>query len=139
MKAPRFVLLAITLMVVAASCGDDGPSLPSQSKDCLVQFKRVTLASETPDRLEIEIVVLTGLDYSKPARDGTKISIETTIGEFEGSGPAIEATTIGGHALVTLVLPRGPSLMAVTARVENVEAHLSIIVDENGSMRLGSS
>ena len=138
MTARRYVLLVVALMVVASSCGDGGPNLPTQNESWLVQFKRVTLASETPDQLEIEIVVRTGSDFSEPARDGTKIAVGTSHSEFEGNGPRIEASTIGGHALVTLVLPPGPTHMVVTAVVEDVETRLSIVVDEHGSMRLVS-
>ena len=57
MKARRSVLLVVALVMVATSCGDGGPNLPTQSKGWLLQFKRVTLAADAPDRLEIEIVV----------------------------------------------------------------------------------
>lgn len=138
MKVRRSVLLVAALMVVASSCGDGGPNLPTQAKAWLVQFKRVTLAAETPDRAEIEIVVRTGSGFRKLAADGTKISVETTLGAFEGTGPSIETSTIDGHAVMTLVLPRGPAHMTVTARVDDAEARLAIVVDANGSMRLGS-
>jgi hypothetical protein len=136
---PRRCVLLVALIIVASSCGDGGPNLPTQNESWLVQFKRVTLASETPDRLEIEIVVRTGSDFSEPARDGTKVAVGTSHSEFEGNGSRIEASTSGGHALVTLVLPPGPTHMVVTAVVEDVETRLSIVVDEHGSMRLASS
>ena len=139
MKVRRCVLLVVALMVVVTSCGDGGPNLPTQAEGWLVQFKRVTLATDTPDRLEIEIVVRTGWHFSEPAPDGMKISVETSLGEFEGNGPKIETSTIGGHAVVKLVPPPGPTHIVVTARVEDVEAQLSIVVDQYGSMRLGSS
>jgi hypothetical protein len=126
------------MMIVATSCGDGGPSLLNQQADRLVEFKRVTLATDAPDRLEIEIVVRTGHDFSEPAPDGTKIVVETSISEFEGNGPLIETSTIGGHAVVRLVLHDGAAHTVVTARVDNVEAQLSIVVDEYGSMRLVS-
>jgi hypothetical protein len=123
-------------MIVVTSCGDGGPSLLKNDK--LVEFKRVTLASDAPDHLEIEIVVRTGLDYSEPVADGTKVIVETSISEFEGNGPLIEASTISGHAVVRLVVPSGATHTVVTASVDEVEARMSIVVDEHGSMRLGS-
>jgi hypothetical protein len=136
MKVRRSVLLVIALMIVASSCGDDGLSLLNQHAGRLVEFKRVTLATDAPDRLEIEIVVRTGLDFSEPAPDGTKIVVETSISEFEGNGPLVETSTIGGHAVVRLVLHNGADHTVVTARVDEVEAQLSIVVDEHGSMRI---
>ena len=138
MKAFRAVLLVIALMVVATSCGDGGPDLLNPGSDWLVKFKRVTLATDAPDRLEIEIVVKTGSDYSEPAPDGTKVAVETSISEFEGNGPIIETSTIGGHAVVRLVLHSGAAHTVVTARVEDVEVRLSVVVDDHGSMRLVS-
>jgi len=138
MKARRSVLLVVAMLIVALSCGDGGPSLISHNKDRLVEFKRVTLAAEAPDRLEIEIVVRSGIDYSELAPDGTKVSIETSISEFEGNGPLIETSTIGGHAVVRLVLHPGAAHTVVTAKVDDVEARLSIVVDDNGSMRIVS-
>ena len=137
MKARRSVLLVIAMMIVAASCGDGGPSILSHT-DTLVEFKRVTLASDAPDRLEIEVMVRTGLDYSQPAPDGTMVVLETSVSEFEGSGPRIETSTIGGHAVVRLVLQPGAAHTVVTARVNKIEARLSIVVDEYGKMRIVS-
>jgi hypothetical protein len=138
MKARRSVLLVVAMLMVATSCGDGGPSLIDHNNDLLVEFKRVTLAADAPDRLEIEIVVRTGVDYSELAPDGTKISVETSISEFEGNGPVIETSTIGGHAVVRLVLRPGAAHTVVTARVDDVEAQLSIVVDDHGSMRIVS-
>jgi hypothetical protein len=138
MKARRSVLLVVAWLMVATSCGDGGPSLIDHNNDLLVEFKRVTLAADAPDRLEIEIVVRTGVDYSELAPDGTKISVETSISEFEGNGPVIETSTIGGHAVVRLVLRPGAAHTVVTARVDDVEAQLSIVVDDHGSMRIVS-
>ena len=138
MTTRRSVLLVFALMIVVASCGDGGPTLLKHSTDRLVEFKRVTLATDAPDRLEIEIVVRSGHDFSEPAPDGTKVVVETSISEFEGNGPLIETSTIGGHAVVRLVLHSGAAHTVVTARVEEVEAQLSIVVDEHGSMRLVS-
>jgi hypothetical protein len=138
MKAQRCVLLVIALVIVATSCGDGGPSILNPGNDWLVKFKRVTLATDAPDRLEIEIVVKTGFDFAEPAPDGTKIVVETSISEFEGNGPTIETTTIGGHAVVRLVLHSDAAHTVVTARVEDVEVQLSVVVDEHGSMRLVS-
>jgi len=136
MKARHHVLLVVAMMIVVTSCGDGGPGLLKNDK--LVEFKRVTLASDAPDRLEIEIVVRTGLDFSEPVADGTKVVVETSISEFEGNGPLIEVSTIGGHAVVRLIVPSGATHTVVTARTDGVEARLSIFVDEHGSMRLVS-
>ena len=136
MKVRRRVLLVVAMMIVVTSCGDGGPG--PLKNDRLVEFKRVTLATDAPDRLEIEIVVRTGLDFSEPVADGTKIVVETSISEFEGNGPLVETSTIGGHAVVRLVVAPGATHTVVTARVEEVEAQLSIVVDESGSMRLVS-
>ena len=138
MKARRSVLLVVAMMIVVTSCGDGGLILPKHRTDQLVEFKRVTLAADAPDRLEIEVVVRTGPDFSEPAPDGTKVLLETSISEFEGNGPVVETTTIGGHAVVRLVLHSGAAHTVVTARVNGVEAQLSIVVDEHGSMRLVS-
>ena len=138
MTARWSVLLVVALMIVATSCGDAGPDLLNPGANLLVEFKRVTLATDAPDRLEIEIVVHTGHDFSEPAPDGTKIAVETSISEFEGNGPLIETSTIGGHAVVRLVLYPGAAHTVVTARVEKVEVQLSVVVDEHGSMRLVS-
>jgi len=138
MKARWSVLLVITMMIGATSCGDGGPSILNPGNDWLVKFKRVTLATDAPDRLEIEIVVKTGSDFTEPAPDGTKIFVETSISEFEGNGPIIETSTIGGHAVVRLVLHSDAAHTVVTARVDDVEVQLSVVVDEHGSMRLVS-
>ncbi len=138
MKARWSVLLVITLMIGATSCGDSGPSILNPGNDWLVKFKRVTLATDAPDRLEIEIVVKTGSDFTEPAPDGTKVVVETSISEFEGNGPIIETSTFGGHAVVRLVLHSRAAHTIVTARVDDVEVQLSVVVDERGSMRLVS-
>jgi hypothetical protein len=138
MTARRSVLLIIALVFIVTSCGDGGSNLLNPGDDWLVKFKRVTLATDAPDRLEIEIVVKTGSDFSEPAPDGTKVAVETSISEFEGNGPMIETSTIGGHAVVRLVLHSGAAHTVVTARVDDVEVQLSVVVDEHGSMRLVS-
>ena len=138
MKARRHVLLVVALAVAVTSCGDGGPTLLNASKDWLVQFKRVTLADDAPDRLEIEIVVRTGAHFSELAADGTLVAVGTDVGEFESNGPHIQASTVGGHAVVRLVPPPGPAEMTVTARVENTESRIDIVVDVYGSMRVGS-
>ena len=138
MKARWTVLLVIASMIGATSCGDGRPGILNPSNDWLVKFKRVTLATDAPDRLEIEIVVKTGSDFTEPAPDGTKIFVETSISEFEGNGPVIQTSTIGGHAVVRLVLRSDAAHTVVTARVEDVEVQLSVVVDEHGSMRLVS-
>ena len=138
MKARWSVLLVIALMIGATSCGDGGPGILHPGNDWLVKFKRVTLATDAPDRLQIEIIVKTGTDFTEPAPDGTKVVVETSISEFEGNGPVIETSTIGGHAVVRLVLHSDAAHTVVTARVEDVEVQLSVVVDEHGSMRLVS-
>ncbi len=138
MKVRWSVLLVIALTICTASCGDGGPNLLSPGNDWLVKFKRVTLATDAPDRLEIEIVVKTGSNFSEPAPDGTKVVVRTSINEFEGNGPIIETSTIGGHAVVRLVLHSSAAHTVVTARVDDVEVQLSVVVDERGSMRLVS-
>lgn len=138
MTTRRSVLLIIAIVFVATSCGDGGPNLLNPGDDWLVKFKRVTLATDAPDRLEIEIVVKTGLDFSEPAPDGTKVRVETSTSEFEDNGPMIETSTVGGHAVVRLVLHSGAAHTVVTARVDDVEVQLSVVVDEHGSMRLVS-
>jgi len=138
MKARRNVLLVVAIMAVVTSCGDDGLSLLNYDDENLVEFKRVTLATDAPDRLEIEIVVRTGLDFTKPAPDGTKVVVQTSISEFEGNGPLVETSTIGGHAVVRLVLHNGAAHTVVTARAGKAEAQLSIVVDDHGSMRIVS-
>ena len=138
MKARRSVLLVVGLILIVTSCGDGGPSILKSGDDRLVEFKRVTLATDAPDRLEIEIVVRTGHDFSELAPDGTMIAVETTISRFEGNGPLIKTSTVDGRAVVRLVLLPGTAHTVVTARVDEVEARLSIVVDEYGSMRLVS-
>ena len=138
MTARRSVLLIFALIFIATSCGDGGPNLMNPGDDWLVKFKRVTLATDAPDHLEIEIVVKTGLDFSEPAPDGTKVVVTTSISEFEGNGPIIETSTFGGHAVVRLVLHFRAAHTVVTARVDDVEVQLSVVVDEHGSMRLVS-
>ncbi len=138
MTTRRSVLLIIMLMFIATSCGAGGPNILNPGDNWLVKFKRVTLATDAPDRLEIEIVVKTGSNFSEPAPDGTKVAVRTSISEFEGNGPMIETATIGGHAVVRLVLHSRAAHTVVTARVDDVEVQLSVVVDERGSMRLAS-
>ena len=138
MTIRRSVLLIIALIFVATSCGDGGPNPLNTGNDWLVKFKRVTLATDAPDRLEIEIVVKTGADFTEPAPDGTLVVVETSISEFEDNGPITRTSTIGGHAVVRLVLHSHAAHTLVTARVDDVEVQLSVVVDEYGSMRLVS-
>jgi len=95
MRARWCVILIVAVMLMVTSCGDDGPNLPTQSKDWLALFKRVTLAADEPGHAEIEIEVRTGPDFSEPAPDGTKIHVETTLGSFVGGDRHIETTTHG--------------------------------------------
>jgi len=136
MKLRWCVPLLVAMMLVVTSCGDGGPNLPTQDKGHLVLFKRVTLAADAPGRAEIEIEVRTGADFSQPAPDGTGVSVETSLGQFEAGGAGITTSTVGGRAVVTLVLP-GPAHLTITARTHDVEAELVIVVNADGSMQLG--
>jgi len=136
MRARWCVILMVAMMFMVTSCGDGGPNLPTQSKDWLALFKRVTLAADEPGLAEIEIEVRTGPEFSEPAPDGTTIQVETTLGSFVGGGRHIETATIGGRALVTLDLPDAAHL-TVTARTHDVEAHLEMVVTAGGSLQLG--
>ena len=136
MRARWFVVLVVAIMFVVTSCGDGGPNLPTQSKDWLALFKRVTLAADDPGRAEIEIEVRSGPEFSELAPDGTTIHVETTLGSFVGGDRNIETATIGGRALVTLNLPDAAHL-TVTARTHDVEAHLEMAVTAGGSLQLG--
>jgi hypothetical protein len=55
-----------------------------------------------------------------------------------GGGRQIEAATIGGRAVVTLVLP-GAAHLTVTARTHDVEVHLAMVVTADGSLQLSPS
>ena len=138
MKARWFVLLVVALVLVVTSCGDGGPNLPTQSKGWLALFKRVTLAADEPGRAEIEIELRTGADFSEPAPDGTKIHVETTLGSFVGGDRQIETSTLGGRAIVSLVLP-GAAHLTVTARAHDVEVSLAMVVTADGSLQLRPS
>jgi len=138
MKARWGVLLVIAMMLVIQSCGNDGPNPLNRSNDWLVKFKRVTLATDAPDRLEIEIVVCTGQDFTLPAPDGTKVVVETSISEFEGNGPVAVSSTVSGRAIFRLILQPGVSHTVVVTRVDEAAARLSIVVDEKGSLRIVS-
>ena len=136
MKARWCVLLVVALMLVVSSCGDGSPNLLTQDKGRLLLFKRVTLAEDAPGRAEIEIEVRTGTDFSQPAPDGTRVSVKTSLGQFEGGASQIGTSTVGGRAVVTLILP-GAAHLTVTARTQDVEAQLTIVVNADGSMQLG--
>ena len=135
MKVRFCVLLVGALLLFVSACGDGSPNILAHQGDSLVLFKRVTLAVDSPDRAEIEIEVRTGAEFSEPAADGTTVVVETSLGDFEGNGRRIETETIGGRAVVTLVLP-GAAHLTVTAIVDNVESELGLIVDGRGSLRL---
>ena len=135
MKVRWCVLLVSFSILLATACGDGAPDLLGH-KTSLIQFKRVTLASDAPDRAEIEIEVRTGPEFSEPAHDGTAIVVETSVGQFEGGSPRVETVTHGGRALVTLVVPEEANL-TVTATVDRTECQLTMIVDSDGSLRIG--
>ena len=101
-------------------------------------FKRVTLAADARDRAEIELEVRTGSDFSNIAPEGTPVTLETSAGAFENNGPRIEAKTVGGHIVATLILPEA-SRFTVTARSDDVESHLVIDVNTDGSIELNPS
>ena len=138
MKIRWPVLLVGVAILAASACGDGGPSLVKHDTDLLVLFKRVTLAADARDRAEIELEVRTGSDFSNIAPDGTPVTLETSAGSFEHNGPRIEAKTVGGHIVATLILP-GPCRFTVTARSDDVESRLVIDVDADGSIRLEPS
>jgi hypothetical protein len=138
MKIPWLILLISVALSIVTACGDGGPSLLTHDGDSLVLFKRVTLAADASYRAEIEIEVRTGSNFSNMAPDGTTVVLETTFGVFENNGPRIEAKTVGGRAVNTLILPE-PSRITITARSHNVEAQLVIDVNEDGSIQLDPS
>jgi len=135
MKVRWCVLLGGFSILLATACGDGAPDLLGH-KTSLIQFKRVTLASDAPDRAEIEIEVRTGPEFSEPAPDDTAIVVETSFGQFEGGSPRVETVTNGGRALVTLVLP-GATNLTVSAAVDGTECQLAMTVGRDGSLRIG--
>ena len=136
MKARWCVLLVVALTLVVSSCGDGGPNLLTQDKGLLVLFKRVTLAADTPGRAEIEIEVRSGADFSLPAPDGTRVWVEASLGQFEGGGSRVGTSTVGGRAVVTLILP-GAAHLTLSASTHDVEARLTIVVNPDGSVAVG--
>ena len=140
MKARWCVLLVVALTLVVSSCGDDGPNLLTQDKGLLVLFKRVTLAADTPGRaeieIEIEIEVRTGADFSLPAPDGTRVWVGASLGQFAGGGSRVGTSTVGGRAVVTLILP-GAAHLTVSASTHDVEARLTMVVNPDGSVQVG--
>ena len=133
------VLLVVALILFAASCSDDDTSILDGGKHWLVQFHRLTLASDTPDRLEVEVEVLTGANLAQRAPDGTAVIVSTTVGAFETGGGRAEIQTVGGYALALLELPADrPAGGTITARVGEVATAMEILVDEAGSMQLGA-
>ena len=134
----RWPVLLVVVAILSASACSDFPTLLSHDKDNLILFKRVTLAADARDRAEIEIEVRTGADYSKMVPDGTVITLQASLGAFENTGPRIEVPTVGGHTTVTLILPE-PSRLTVTASCGEVEARLTLDINEDGSIRLDPS
>ena len=135
MLARKLVVVVCTLVVEVAACGDGGPSLPTQEKDWLILFKRVTLASDTPDSVEIELEVRTGTHLSLPAPDGTTLTLESSLGRFEGAGPVAKIPTVEGRALARLEIG-GPGNINVTARVHQAETRLAIFVRHDRSLAI---
>ncbi len=132
------VVLVVALLAVVASCGDDSHEVPTGGKHWLVDFERVTLASDTPDRVEIELVIRTGTSLLQAAPDGTVVAVTASSGQFASASAEIRVATSDGHALLTLLLPpERPARITVTARVATSQADLSILVDQAGGMRLG--
>ena len=138
MKIRWPVLLLGVAILTQSACGDGGPSLIKHDTDFLVLFKRVTLAADARDRVEIELEVRTGSDFSKIAPEGTAVTLETSAGAFENAGPRIEAKTVGGHVVAILILPDA-SRFTVTARSDDVESRLVIDVNTDGSIQLNPS
>lgn len=133
MLAQKLVVVICTLVFAFAACGDGGPDLPTQEKDWLILFKRVTLSSDTPDSVEIELEVRTGTHLSQPAPDSTTLTLETSLGRFEGAGPVAKIPTAEGRALARLEIG-GPGNINVTARVHQSETRLTIVVRPDGSL-----
>jgi hypothetical protein len=138
MRPHRTIVVVVALLAFAASCSDDGPGFPTGSKYWVVDFERITLASDTPDRVEIEIVVHTGASLAEAAPDGTVVVVTASTGGFQDGSGETRVPTSDGHALVTLMLPpERPVESSVTARVDTAQVTMSILVDQAGSMRLG--
>jgi len=134
-RVGKLVVVVCTLVVAVAACGDGGLDLPTQEKDWLILFKRVTLASDTPDKVEIELEVRTGTNFSLSAPDGTLLSMETSLGQFAGAGPVVRISTVEGRALARLEIG-GPGNINVTARVHQAETRLTILVRPDGSLTI---
>ena len=137
MLAQKLVVVVCTLVFAFAACGDGGPDLPTQEKDWLILFKRVTLSSDTPDSVEIELEVRTGTHLSLPAPDSTALTLETSLGRFEGAGPVAKIPTAEGRALARLEIG-GPGNINVTARVHRSETRLTIVVRPDGSLTVNA-
>ena len=135
MRVRWCVLLVGFSILLTTACGDGGPEILGSHKSSLIQFKRVTLASDAPGRAEIEIEVLTGSDFSEPAPDGTAIVVKTSSGFFDGGSAQVELNTVGGRALATMVLP-GATHLLVTAATDGTESRLRLIVEPDGSLQL---
>lgn len=138
MRIRALVLLVGALVLFGLACTETAPSLPTQDKGWLVLFKRVTVPTDAPGLAEIEIEVRTGAHLSAPAPDGTKVSVDTTFGLFEGGGKTEVASTSAGRTVLTLVLEKS-SNTTITARVSDAEASLTIDVSEDGAMKIGPS
>jgi len=138
MKIRWPVFLVGVAILALSACGDGGPSLIRHDTDLLVHFKRVTLAADARDRLEIELEVRAGSDFSNIAPEGTPVILETSAGVFEHNGPRMEAKTLGGHIVATLILPDA-SRFTLTARAGDVESSLVIDVTSDGSIQVDPS
>lgn len=135
--ARKLVALAFPLVVLLASCSDTGHNLVTKEQDRLVVFKRVTVATESPDRAEIEIEVRTGPHFSHPAPDGTPVVIVTSLGSFLNGESLIESATEAGRTVVILKIPNTGAL-TLTARVRDTEADLTLLVRPDGSLACSS-
>ena len=138
MKARSCALLVGVLTLIVAGCGDGGPTLPTQQKDWLVLFKRITVANDSPGRAEVEVEVRAGSSYSSNAPDGTVVVFRATLGQFVGGTDTIEASTHAGRATVTLVLPV-QSRFQLTASAGDSVTEIVFIVLDDGSVQLGTS
>ncbi len=138
MKARSCALLVGVLTLIAAGCGDGGPTLPTQQKDWLVVFKRITVANDAPGQAEIEVDVRSGSSYSSNAPDGTVVVFRATLGHFAGGSDTIKVSTHAGRATVILILP-GQSRFQLTASAGASVTEILFIVHDDGSLQLGTS
>ena len=127
------LLVACTLLLVLTACADNG--LPTEEKNHLVLFKRITIAADAPGRAEIELEVRTGANLWQPAPDGTAVTLEASAGRFANGARVIYLSTTGGRALAEIAID-GPETLQLTAKVHEVETRLGVLVRRDGSLVL---